>query len=230
VCYTIEKKLTRAELEKRFGSKFKPNRPDSPGKRVSAYSLPDVPVIASTSPEEIDSMIWGLIPFWVKDEDNAAQIRMKTFNARAESLTEKPSYKHTLRNQRCLVLTNGFYEWQHRGKEKIPYFISLKDDIAMPMAGLFDRWTNKKTGELLETFTIITIAANPLMEKIHNTKKRMPVILQGGAEKQWTDPLLSQGQVMKLLKPLDEKLMLAEELDRDLFSGKKKDEGQGKLF
>lgn len=231
MCYTIQKNLTRTELEKRFGSKFKANRPYSPGKRVSAFSLPDVPVVTSVVPDEISLLTWGLIPFWVKDSYNAAQIRIKTFNARSESIQEKPSFRHTIEKQRCLVLTDGYYEWQHQGKEKIPYFIRLKEDIAMPMAGLYDKWTDRETGEILQTFTIITTAANSMLEKIHNTKKRMPVILSGEAEKVWQDPETSQEKALELLKVFDERYMVAEEVDKELFTKKKHNENeQRKLF
>ena len=230
MCYTIQKNLSRDELKKRFGAKFKPDRPYSPGKRVSAFSLPEVPVICSEMSDEITTMIWGFIPFWIKDEDSAAQIRMKTFNARAETLLEKPSFKHTIKNQRCLVLTNGFYEWQHQGKDKIPYFIKLKDDIAMPMAGLFDKWINKETGEFLETFTIITTVANPLMEKIHNTKKRMPVILNEKNEKRWINKNLSVKDVQDLLKPINDSLLIATELEPEKPSNRKGNVDQLGLF
>jgi putative SOS response-associated peptidase YedK len=212
MCYTIEKNLTREELEKRFGASFKPNRPFSPGKRVSAFTLPEVPVITAGNPTVIDSFTWGLIPFWAKSGNDAAEIRIKTFNARAETLKDKPAFRHTLKNQRCLVLTNGFYEWQHVEKSKVPYFIRLKNDIAMPMAGLYDNWENKETGEILSTFTIITSSANKLMEEIHNTKKRMPVILKGENEAIWLDKTLSEEHLLKLLQPIKDELMLAEKL------------------
>jgi putative SOS response-associated peptidase YedK len=215
MCYTIEKNLTREQLEKRFGAGFKPDRPFSPGKRVSAFSFPEVPVICTKQPNEIDVYTWGLIPFWTKSSKDASEIRMKTFNAKAETVKEKASFRHTIKNQRCLVLTSGFYEWQHVGKEKIPYFISLKEDIAMPMAGLFDSWTDEKTGEILNTFSIITTKANRLMEEIHNTKKRMPVILLGESEQLWIDTKISDENALKLLSPFDENLMQAIKLQED---------------
>lgn len=226
MCYTIEKNLTREQLEKRFGTKFKPNRPYSPGKRVSAFALPELPLICAHESHMIDVQQWGLIPFWIKNMDDAISIRTKTFNARVETLAQKPSFRHTVKKQRCLVLSNGFYEWQHIEKNKIPYLIHLREDIAMPMAGLHDSWTNKETGEVLTTFTIITTVANSLMEKIHNTKKRMPVILQGDAEKAWIDPSLSPEQAMKHLKPLDDKLMIAEMVEKETVKKKNKNNPQ----
>ncbi|MBN2485894.1 MAG: SOS response-associated peptidase [Bacteroidales bacterium] len=212
MCYTIEKNLSREELEKRFGAGFRPNRPYSPGKRVSAFTLPEVPVIRSNTPESIDVFTWGLIPFWTKSANDASEIRLKTFNAKAETLKDKPSFRHTIKNQRCLVLTNGFYEWQHVGKQKVPYFIQLKSDIAMPMAGLCDNWVNQETGEMLQTFTIVTTKANHLMEVIHNTKKRMPAILLGEAENIWLDQSINEDKALSVLVPLDDYLMKAEKV------------------
>lgn len=214
MCYTIEKNLTREQLEKRFGKNFKPNRPFSPGKRVSGFEFPEVPLIKLEEPNSIDVMNWGLIPFWTKNTELANQIKSKTLNAKAETLKEKPSFRHTIKNKRCLVLTNGFYEWQHIGKEKIPYFIRKKDDIAMPMAGLYDEWTNTETGEIIGTFTIITTKANALMEKIHNTKKRMPVIFSRDNELFWIDPYTKSEKALELLTPCDENIIEAIPVDK----------------
>lgn len=215
MCYTIEKNLTREELEKRFGKNFKPNRPYSPGKRVSGFEFPDVPVIKLGEPNSIDVLTWGLIPFWTKNTESALKIKSKTLNAKAETLIEKPSFRHTIKSKRCLVLTNGFYEWQHIGKKKIPYFIHLKNDVALPLAGLYDEWTNSETGEILSTFTIITTKANALMEKIHNTKKRMPVILNRDNEFYWIDPKTNVENAQEFLVPCDSRILEAVPIEAD---------------
>jgi len=136
---------------------------------------------------------------------------MKTFNARAESLAEKASYKHVLNKRRCIIPVNGFYEWQTAGKNKIPYFIGLNNEKVFGLAGLYDQWKNPGTGEQINTFTVITTQANPLLEVIHNLKKRMPVILSGSNEKKWldihTDPV-KEG----IFEPYPEQLMFAEKL------------------
>ena len=213
MCYTIEINLTREQLEKRFGARFSNKDEFIKGRKISAFSLPKLPVISSDSPERINLMTWGLIPSWVKDEENAKIIRMKTFNAMAETLSEKPSYRNSFKSKRCLVLVNGFYEWQHAGKEKIPYFITLKDHEAFTLAGLYDNWLNKNTGEILNTFTIITTQANPMMEVIHNTKKRMPAILPPSKEKEWLNLSLKPQEVQDFLNPFDENLMKAEKYE-----------------
>jgi putative SOS response-associated peptidase YedK len=209
MCYTIKIDLTREQLELRFGAKLDSPESYKPGSRINAFSLPQLPVICNDDPFSIRIFTWGLIPFWVKDANSAKEIRMKTFNAKSESLAEKPSFRNSLNRKRCLVLATGFYEWHTDGKKKIPYFIGLKDQIAFALAGLYDQWTNRETGEKTDTFTVITTRANPMMEDIHNLKKRMPVILAPGTEKRWLDlnidPLQEQ-----LFEPYPEELMFAE--------------------
>jgi putative SOS response-associated peptidase YedK len=217
MCYTIEINLTREELEKRFNARLDKHLPYRKQNRVSAFTLPDCPVICSNAPDEIRLYKWGLIPAWSRDENYAREIRMKTFNAKSETITEKASFRHLIRTNKCLVLTNGFYEWQARGKEKQPFFIRLKDTEAFALAGLHDKWTNRFTGEILNTFTIITTRANPMLEKIHNTKKRMPVILNRDDEESWIDPELPLEKALSYLQPYDEKLLVAEEVDKELF-------------
>jgi len=217
MCYTIEINLTREQLEKRFNAQLAVHLPYRKQNRVSAFSLPECPVICSKNPNAIQLYRWGLIPRWTRDEKYAGEIRMKTFNAKAETITQKVSYRHLIRSEKCLVLVNGFYEWQARGKEKQPYFINVRDAEAFALAGLYDCWTNKATGEMHHTFTIITTAANPLMEKIHNTKKRMPVILNQEDENQWLNTSIPVDETLKFLKPFSEELMEAGEIDKSLF-------------
>ncbi|MBA7550790.1 hypothetical protein ES705_43313 [subsurface metagenome] len=114
-------------------------------------------------------------------------------------------------------------------KIKRPYYINVKDSEAFALAGIYDSWTDRETGEVVNTFSVITTRANPLMEKIHNVKKRMPVILNEEIEKIWIDPDLSLNKTLSYLKPYDEKLMNAEEVDRNLFR-KNQDISENTLF
>jgi putative SOS response-associated peptidase YedK len=207
MCFTVNINLTRNALEKRFGAKFRDPSSYRPGYYFNAFEIPELPVIQTEDPEVINMVKWGLIPFWVRDSKAASEIRLKTFNARAETIREKPSFRGAVNSKRCLVLCRGFYEWQHRGNEKIPHYIYLDGEPPMAMAGLYDDWTDRETGEVIQTCSIITTAANPLMEKIHNSKKRMPVILPEGTENAWIDPGLSAEDAVKHLKPADEKEM-----------------------
>ena len=111
MCYTININLTRNELEKRFGAKFSQPSSFRPGYYFNAFELPALPVIQSEDPGAIRMLKWGLIPFWVKDAKAASEIRMKTFNARAETIHEKPSFRTSVSSKRCLILVRGFYEW-----------------------------------------------------------------------------------------------------------------------
>jgi putative SOS response-associated peptidase YedK len=211
MCYTVKIDLTREELERRFGAKFK--NPDlyQAGSKISAFALPRLPVICNDNPCEIKLFTWGLIPFWTRNAEKAKEIRMKTFNARSESLAEKASFRHVLGQKRCIVLVNGFYEWQTVEKTKIPYFIGLINEPAFALAGLYDGWADPSSGELLDTFTIITTRANPMLEVIHNTQKRMPVILSDDDQKRLLDVKTDPG-TNGLFEPFPENRMFAEKL------------------
>jgi len=209
MCYTVKIDLTREELERRFGVKFKDPDSYKTGTRVNAFSLPQLPVICNDNPAEIRLFTWGLIPYWIKDAEKANEIRMKTFNARCESLAEKASFRHVLGRKRCLVLVNGFYEWQTQEKNKIPYYIGLNDESAMALAGLYDKWINPSSGAALDTFTIVTTRANPMLEIIHNLKKRMPVILSDDDQKRWLDTR-SDPTRCGLFEPFPENRMFSE--------------------
>ena len=141
---------------------------------ANGFTFPSWRII--THEPQIKRMQWGLIPSWYSGE-SPINIASKTLNARVETLSEKASFKQLISSHRCIVPSSGFYEFQHKGKEKIPYFIYPSDAPLFSMAGLYDEWLNRETGEIIQSFTIITTLANPLMEEIHNHKKRMPLIL-----------------------------------------------------
>lgn len=158
----------------------------------------DVPVIIKKSPNRLVLMRWGLIPHWAKDE----KIGYKMINARAETLTEKPSYRGLLKSKRCIVPASGFYEWKETKEKggKQPYFIHQKDGDYLPFAGLYDIWKNPE-GEEVYSFTIITTQPTAFMRPIHD---RMPVILEPEAEKQWLDPEIQDSQkLLPILHPYD---------------------------
>jgi putative SOS response-associated peptidase YedK len=230
MCYTIEVNLTREQLQARFNATLDKHLPYRKQNRASAFTLPECPVICAEKSFEIRLYKWGLVPFWSKDEAYAREIRMKTFNAKAETITEKASFRHLIKSKKCLVLVNGFYEWQARGKEKQPYFIQVKNSEAFALAGLYDQWTDRNTGELLNTFTIITTKANLLMEKIHNTKKRMPVILNPEDERAWVDASLPLEKTLSFLNPFNEDNLQANEVDKALFKRNGRDSFGMELF
>ncbi len=174
---------------------------------VNAFVFPNCPVI--TSNEQIQTYLWGLIPFWTRSETDALEIRKMTPNAKAETIFDKPSFREPIKSKRCVIPSTGFFEWRTEGTKKTPYYIQVKNEEIFSLAGIYDEWTNRETGEILYTFSIITTAANPLMEFIHNTKKRMPVILSKENESEWLNPRLSKSEIEKLLTPYPEHDMTA---------------------
>lgn len=140
-------------------------------------------------------MRWGLIPSWAKDPS----IGSRMINARSETLAEKPSYRNALKRRRCLIVADGFYEWQKQPGGKIPMYITLKDRQPFGFAGLYETWTEPESGESLVTCTIVTGPANEFMASIH---ERMPIILPPDAYDLWLDPQeMNTARVLELLKP-----------------------------
>jgi putative SOS response-associated peptidase YedK len=137
---------------------------------VNAFTFPRYPII--TSSDEVQVFNWGLIPFWVRSEEDATEIRKMTLNARADTIFEKPSFREPIMKKRCIVPSTGYFEWRHEGANKIPYYIYVKDEPIFSMAGIYDRWLDKDTGEEHETFSIITTDTNSLTDYIDNTKPR----------------------------------------------------------
>lgn len=183
MCYSTQLKSDVKTIEKRFSAKFKNSTDYIPKDKISGFEFPINPVITNEEPKLIQFYYWGFLPSWVND----LNFRANTLNAKYETLNEKPSFKPYL-NQRCIVLADAFYEWKWldtKGKNKQGYRISLTSEAPFAFAGLYNRWKNSKTGEWLSTYTILTTAANKLMEEIHNSKKRMPIILNKGSEENY---------------------------------------------
>jgi putative SOS response-associated peptidase YedK len=151
-----------------------------------------------------DFFLWGLIPSWA----TAPTIGQRLINARAETLAEKPSFRSGFKYKRCLILADGFYEWQSQpgAKAKTPHFIFLKDRHPFAFAGLWDEWHSPDGGSI-RSATIITTEPNELMSRLHN---RMPVILDPAAYAEWLDPApRAPESLAHLLKPFPAERMSA---------------------
>ena len=146
---------------------------------------------------------WGLIPSWAKDP----AISYKLINARSETVSEKPSFRYAFKHRRCVILADGFYEWQRTEGSKAkkqPYYFTLKDSQFMAFAGLWERWESSE-GDLINSCTILTVGANELLQPIHD---RMPVILPPPDWDTWLDKSITRGdRLQPLLKPLASELM-----------------------
>ncbi|SDM40196.1 SOS response-associated peptidase [Pedobacter antarcticus] len=157
-------------------------------------------IITADEPEVIQAMHFGLVPFWAKDK----KIGFSMINARSETLLEKSAFRPLVqKSKRCLVLADGFYEWEKAGKEKLPYRFVIPIRDLFSFAGLWSRWKDPTTGDPYETFTIITTAANDIVKPIH---ERMPVILSKSDEKLWLSKDLPIADILSLCDsyPADE--------------------------
>jgi putative SOS response-associated peptidase YedK len=153
-----------------------------------------VPVIRQQPDFRTLSMLrWGLVPSWAKDP----KIGNSLTNARSETVASKPAFRSAFRKRHCLIVADGFYEWQRSKSQTQPFYIHRCDDLPFAMAGLWESWEG--VGELLETCSIVTTEANELMRPIHD---RMPVIVGPNDYAAWLDPAQDGGDsVLGLLKP-----------------------------
>jgi putative SOS response-associated peptidase YedK len=230
VCYSttldrdlaaLEKRLNRRLIDelKRAPSPDIPEQLSLPLGQTSAFARPLWPVIASKAPDRISVQRWGLLPRFIRTEAEAKEFLKKapTFNAISEEVDTKRTFKHAFENgQRCLIPVTSFFEWRHEGKRKIPYRIGVKGGEVFCLAGLWE------SSDGVDTYTVLTTRANPLMAHIHNSKQRMPVIIPEAQWKAWLSPDLSPSEVKQLCEPLPE-----EELEAVLNEPKP---AQGSLF
>ena len=159
----------------------------SPGQQIAA-------VIRDDEVNKLVDFRWGLIPSWAKDPS----IGNRMINARAETVTVKPSFREAFKKRRCLIVADGFYEWQKTGKEKKPFHFSLKSDGPFGFAGLYETWMSPEN-KPVKTCTIITTDANELLKPIHD---RMPVIVPKDRENLWLHPdVPDQRELTAIFKP-----------------------------
>jgi len=196
MCFYSQQSKTAQELRHRFDANFRQEGSYLPAP-YNGFEHPKTPIIINAYPSDIQLYSWGLIPHWAKEKD----IWNQTLNARIETISEKPSFRDCV-HHRCLVLADGFFEWKwldEKGKKKQKYRITLPDQEAFAFAGLYSRWVDKSTGEVFDTYTILTTEANELMSEIHNSKKRMPVILHPDLEKAWLSGKIDETGKVELL-------------------------------
>jgi len=178
-----------------------------PGQFAPRYNIaPTQPVlvIPNDGASSADFFVWGLIPSWAKDPAIGARM----INARAETLAEKPSFRSAYRYRRCLILSDGFYEWRAQvgSKVKVPHYIFLKSGRPFAFAGLWEDW-HSPDGSQVKSTTIITTQPNELIARLHN---RMPVILPPDTYARWLEPAPRQPTDMQgLLAPYPAEAMSA---------------------
>lgn len=178
MCYRVQINADKIKLPKRFNATFEPPEIEFQTGEINGFSHPQLPIITDNQPNLIQAMEWGLIPTWANDKS----FQKNTLNCKIETAATKPSFRNSV-NQRCLIIVSGFYEWKHitenRKIVKQKYFLSSPNQEFFSLAGLYSSWNG------INTFTILTTEANELMAEIHNTKKRMPVVLKQEEELLW---------------------------------------------
>ena len=193
MCYNYSLNTVSLSLEKRFiaslkGAKFKHVF------HAKGFNHPNMPAIISSQTKDIQMFEWGLIPAWTKNNTKANQIRNYTLNASSESIFEKPAFKNNIFSQRCLIPATGFFEFQHSGKNILPYYIFIPETTIFSIAGIWDTYINDNN-QIIHSYSIITKKADNFMSEIHNTKHRMPVILPFENETDWLDADLSKSDI-----------------------------------
>jgi len=168
----------------------------APGQEIAAVVSGPV---SNPSGRRLEFFSWGLVPAWAKDNKGI-------INARAETASRKPSFRDAFRQRRCLIVTDGFYEWL-RGKTKKPFYITLQDGQPFGMAGIYE--TTLRDGVLHTTCAILTVAANSLVETCHD---RMPAIIPKDKEDMWLTPGTDIEMLEEILKPFPAGLMKMHEV------------------
>jgi putative SOS response-associated peptidase YedK len=178
-------------------SHYRTGRNIAPGQQIVA-------VIRQDNQNTLVNFRWGLIPSWAKDPS----IGSRMFNARAETVSEKPSFKTAFKKRRCLIIADGFYEWQKLGRVKKPLYFSLQSNEPFGFAGLYETWISPDNQQI-NTCTIITTEPNELIRPIHD---RMPVILSKDKEAIWIEPGIKDAdQLLSILTPYpSEEMKMAE--------------------
>tara|TARA_B100001146_G_scaffold186077_1_gene169537 strand:- start:1393 stop:1998 length:606 start_codon:yes stop_codon:yes gene_type:complete len=189
MCGRFSVYIDDVELKNRF-----PNHDVAPFQEVKVTNFAPTMEMPVFIENQVVNMKWGLIPSWSQNKSFAN----KLINARCETLLEKPSFKNLVNTQRCIVPSNGFYEWDP--VSKLPYFVKPADSSLMNFCGLHTLWMDENRRPV-NTFTIITTKSNQIMSEIHN---RMPVILEQGSEKKWLSRSNNFTAVQSLLKPISD--------------------------
>lgn len=195
MCYYVGIEDDMRAVEIRYGVTYQApqpqpqywdKKPPNPTKMINGFGHPRLPIIKKDSSKKIVMGEWGLIPHFAKDLEMFRK-SANTLNAMIETVAEKPSYRDSI-DRRCLVVVNEFYEYKwmdSKGKVKTPHMIKAKGQDLFSLAGIYSPFEDPDTGEIVDSYTILTTEANTLMAEIHNSKKRMPVVLHKEEEDLW---------------------------------------------
>ncbi len=185
----------------------------NPHYHVSGFAHPQLPAALQAATPALRPVTWGFVPGGLSQQKAVEFFKgAYSLNAKAETAFSLPIYREAALRRRCLHLVDGFFEWKHEGKAKIPHYIQMPDHEPFALGGLYNPWRDEESGEALLTANILTTAANELMATIHNTKKRMPLIVPQEHWEAWLDPATDRAQVERLLVPFPEGRLQAHEV------------------
>jgi putative SOS response-associated peptidase YedK len=189
---------------------------------VNGFRFPLMPVITDSSPEAISLFNWGFVPANIRSKEEAGKFirTYNTLNARGENIFEGRLFGESIKKRRCLVLSSGFFEWMHyqpEGKkkpEKYPFYITLKNEELFVFGGIWNTYSDKESGDKISTYSIVTTGSNELMSVIHNSKKRMPLILSPENALEWLNPSNIESKIESLIRPFESGLMKAHPIQK----------------
>jgi putative SOS response-associated peptidase YedK len=200
--YTLRTPVER--LAEEFG--FEGSSVEIPANYNVAPTQSVATVLEEDGQRRLEVLRWGLIPPWADDP----QIGSRMINARSETASEKPSFRRAFRERRCLILADGFYEWQRTNGAKQPFYIHMQDGRPFAFAGLWESWDKGEEGEV-RTCAILTTEANAVVGEVH---ERMPVIVAPDAYDVWLDSASERDELVGLLGPYPEDEMEAYPVSR----------------
>jgi putative SOS response-associated peptidase YedK len=203
--------LTRAEKE--LAKFYQVKVPDSFEPNYNLAPTQEGLVITADEPDLAQKMHFGLIPYWSVD----TKLNISTLNARSEEVLEKKIYAPLIaKHKTCLVLADGFYEWDRKSGKSVPWRFQLKDREVFAFAGLWSQWKSKDGLQVYRSFTIMTTNANETVGKVHDPKFRMPVILDKYSEGFWLSKDISPSDLFSLCKPYPDDQMEAYRVSTDV--------------
>lgn len=210
MCYYVSTRVKRA-LKNDFKDGF---HLAEESELFAGYDLPDLPATFQKNADHYLPLQWGLIPAWAKDETLAQKLQKNGRIARAETMFEKPTFRDSALHRRCLIWLDGFFDFTHEGKKKIPHLLHKPDNGLFAVAALESDWRHPHTGEILKTCALVTTAPNELMRQFNPPNPRMPLILPDSAQQElWLHKSADRKDIESLCRPLPEGILVAEEKD-----------------
>lgn len=220
MCFKSAKDRDLNKINKGFAKnidkKIKGPEKFKPSYVLSAFNNDYLPVFRQNDVLEFFS--WGFIQPMEQDNKETLEIKYNTANAKCETVFEKRLYREAIYEKRCVIAIDGFFEWRHAFNKTYPHYIYAKNSPVLLVGGIWNEWINPQTGEIRKTVSMLTTVANPLMEVIHNRKKRMPFLMDDETAQEWLQPGLSQKQLQEIMRPWPEENMGWHTVDRKFIS------------